>query len=110
MGDFCHTQRGEVTRERRTEREAQASPFQRTRDFRDPDLGNGEEPFVGTWAIWLGITQGGNLLVPCSSCHLLIHMRMCPTHGGWWKQNKESAVGRENDVMFLLNMFKVFEN
>ena len=39
MGDFCHTQRGEVTRERRTEREAQASPFQRTRDFRDPRPG-----------------------------------------------------------------------
>ena len=42
MGDFSHTQTGEVTRERRTEREAQASPFQRTRDFRDPDLGNRE--------------------------------------------------------------------
>ena len=75
-----------------------------------PDLGNGEEPFVGTCTIWLGITQGGTSLVPCSSRHLLMPKRMCPTHGGWWKQNMESAVGRENDVMFLLNMFKVFEN
>lgn len=109
MGDFCHTQRGEVTRERRTEREAEASPFQRTRDFRDPDLGNGEEPCVGPCALWLGITQEGTPLVPCSSCHLLMPTRMRPTHGGRWKQ-MESAVGRENDVVFLLNMFKVFEN
>lgn len=101
MGDFCHTQRGEVTRKGGLKEKLK------------PALSRGlETSGTQTWE-----TEKNPLLAPVQYgleslrvapywCLALlatywIHMRMCPTHGGWWKQNMESAVGRENDVMFL---------
>ena len=123
--------------ERRSEREAQAHPLLRTRHLlslfktldeppqgehrnqwrsllseahlRDPDLGSGEEPCLGTCGMQLGIAQGGTpqiawLRPPLTDAH----------EGVSYPWGRVEAEQRSQQLaermMFLLNMFKVSES
>lgn len=70
-------------------------------NLRNSDLGSMEEPSLGSCGICLGITQwwhlAGHLALPATLTE--VH-RVCPTRRGWWKQNRESAFGREDHVPF----------